>query len=147
MPVLDGEGDWYDEAAYWLEQIQLWCIRRSTALLLVAVPTHIQVESRRREAFYPGEVSNIFKCSPVQYLNPIDAFLNENLRMRRAAMDEHRQFAKSELYNHAIHDDHFSPAGADLWARIVAERLSLILETIEPRLSVAAEPKAPPDGR
>jgi len=142
--TLNGAGDWYDEAAYWLEQIQSWCMRRSSALLLVAVPTNVQVDSRRREAYYPGPVTNLFKSSPTQFLNPIDAFVDENLRIRRREMHEARNFAQSDLYNHAIHDDHFSPAGADLWARVVAERLSLILETIEPRLIIESDSPPPP---
>jgi hypothetical protein len=134
MPVLAGAGDWYDEAAYWLGQIQSWCMTRSAALLLVAVPTNVQIESRRREGDYPGRVSNLFRSAPAHYLNPTDAFIDEHLRMRRRAMREGRDFHLSDLYNHAIHDDHFSPAGADLWARVVADRLNLILETTEPRL-------------
>jgi hypothetical protein len=146
MEVLAGDGDWYDEAAYWLEQIQSWCRTRSVALLLVAVPTHVQIENRRKEGGYPGRISDLFRSAPVHYLNPTDAFIDEHLRIRRRAMSEGRDFARSDLYNHAIHDNHFSPAGADLWGKVVADRLGLILETTGPRRILKPDAPAPADG-
>ncbi|APW60213.1 hypothetical protein [Paludisphaera borealis] len=143
MPVLAGAGDWFDEAAYWLEKIQLWCNAHSASLFLVAVPTHIQIEHQRKEAFYPGQVCNIFRAAPAQYCNPVDEFIDENLRLKRDAIREGKGYEASLLYNRAIQDDHFSPRGADLWARIVARRLILMLETKKPA-SAASPPLASP---
>ena len=86
FPVLAGKGDWYDEAAHWLEQIRLWCFNRSVALVMVAVPTHFQVELLRNDAFYPGQACNIFHDTAPAYCDPSDAFIDENLRLKLHAL-------------------------------------------------------------
>ena len=75
--VLLGEGDWYKEAEFWLDEIQLWCKSRSAIALVVAVPTHIQVESIRRDSFYPGQVCGIVHANSSRYCYPLDEFIDE----------------------------------------------------------------------
>ena len=84
--VLLGEGDWYKEAEFWLDEIQLWCNSRSVLALVVAVPTHIQVESIRRDALYPGQVCSIVHANSSRYCYPLDEFIDEHLRL--AALPE-----------------------------------------------------------
>jgi lysophospholipase L1-like esterase len=136
--VFEGQGDWYDDAAYWLGRIAQWCRAHTAAFLLVAVPTHVQVESIRREGFYPGRISDIFRIAPAQYFNPVDDFIDEHLRLKGDAQRRMLPYAASTLYNFKINDNHFSPSGADLWARSVARRLILTLETRDPKLGVPA---------
>ncbi len=52
--VMHGKGDWYKEAEYWLEQIRMWCIKRSVIYLTVSVPTYMQIEMLRHDAALPG---------------------------------------------------------------------------------------------
>ncbi len=129
MPVLAGKGDWFDEAAYWIEQIQAWCRSHNVLYVLVPVPTFTHIETVRKDGFYPGQVSNIFRATPARYCDPLNEFIDEHLRLKRQAMAAGGDLTRSTLYNRHIDDDHFSPRGADLWAEIVARRLVLLLET------------------
>jgi hypothetical protein len=126
--VMRGEGDWYGEAGYWLDQIHGWCRSRSVLFLLVAVPTHIQVETVRRDDLYPGKVCDIFRTHSSRYCDPLDAFIDEHLRLAGLARRSGQPFQRSKLYNREIDDDHFSPIGALLWARNVSRRITLILD-------------------
>jgi len=143
--VLRGEGDWMEEAGYWLDRITQWCRSRTVLCLLVPVPTHIQIENSRRDAFYPGSVANLFTAHASRYCEPSNEFMDEHLRLLRIARSEGRPAQRSELYNREIDDDHFSPRGAALWGRIVARRLALLLPTPEqPRDPTGAELQAGP---
>ncbi len=122
--VLLGKGDWYKEAEFWLDEIRQWCNSRSVILLVVSVPTHIQVESTRRDAFYPGQACDIIHTISSHYCYPLDEFLDEHLRLAAIRDTKGTLSVDSKLYNRPIHDDHFSPAGAALWAQIVARRLA-----------------------
>ncbi|MGC8639070.1 MAG: hypothetical protein ACP5XB_04245 [Isosphaeraceae bacterium] len=126
--VLAGKGDWFDEAEYWLGNIQEWCFARNVMLLLVPVPSHYQVESRRHDALYPGRVCEIFQPSPLRYCFPLDEFIDEHLRLGVETMRQGQSPSHSPLYNWQINDNHFSPRGAALWARVVGRRLVRLLE-------------------
>ncbi|HKM53339.1 MAG TPA: SGNH/GDSL hydrolase family protein [Isosphaeraceae bacterium] len=125
--VLLGEGDWYKESEFWLDEIQLWCNSRSVLALVVAVPTHIQVESIRRDALYPGQVCSIVHANSARYCYPLDEFIDEHLRLAALPEVSGQLPLFSKLYNRPIHDDHFSPRGAALWAQIIGRRLVRIL--------------------
>jgi len=128
--ILQGRADWLDEAGYWIDRVYGWCRSKGAAFLLVPVPTYPQVENRRKDGFYPGLVNNLFPGSPTQYCDPLERFLDENLRLRLQARDATGEtLARSPLYNRHIDDDHFSPKGAALWAEVVAERLTLLMES------------------
>jgi hypothetical protein len=126
--VLRGEGDWYGEAGYWLDQIHGWCRSRSALCLLVAVPTHVQVENIRRDDLYPGKICDIFRAHSSRYCDPLDAFVDEHLRLAALARRNGQPYQRSKLYNREIDDDHFSPIGASLWAQNVSRRITLILD-------------------
>jgi hypothetical protein len=121
--VLLGKGDWYKEAEFWLEEVQRWCNSRLVLLLVVSVPTHMQVELTRRDALYPGQVCDIVHAASSRYCYPLDEFLDEHLRLAALPDANGMLSPSSKLYNRPIQDDHFSPAGAALWAQIVGRRL------------------------
>jgi len=127
--ILYGRPDWLDEAAYWLDRIYGWCRANDAIFLLVPVPSFPQVESRREDGFYPGLVCNVFNGPPSRYLDPLDRFVDENLRLKLEARRAGESYARCKLYNRHIDDDHFSPLGAAIWADAVARRLSLIMAT------------------
>lgn len=127
--ILQGRADWLDEAAYWIDRIYGWCRSHGVICLIVPVPTFPQVESHRKDGFYPGLVNNLFPGPPPCYCDPLERFLDEHLRLRREAQQAGESLSRSPLYNRHIDDDHFSPSGADLWAEVVARRLTLLLET------------------
>jgi hypothetical protein len=144
MAVLRGEGDWFGEAEYWLERIQLWCRSRQVACVLVPVPTHLQIEGVRRDVFYPASVLDIFHSHSSRYCDPLNEFVDENLRLAKLARSAGLPAADSRLYNREIKDDHFSPKGAALWSEIVGKRLTLILDRPSPEPGrIGATARAP----
>lgn len=141
MAVLRGEGDWYDEAGYWLGQIRQWCASRNALYLMVPVPTHVQIEGVRIDEAYPSPICKIFRTNSFRYCDPLNDFTDEFLRLRQAAKEQGRPIARCDLYNYQISDNHFSPRGAALWARVVGRRLTLLLDPSEP-----PPPYVPPGG-
>jgi hypothetical protein len=125
--VMSGAGDDWEEAEYWLDQIGQWCRTRDVECVLVAVPVDRQVETVRQAANYPGRVSNVFRGTSIYYCDPLDQFVDEHLRLVRDADKNGKFITKCPLYNGHINDNHFSPAGARLWAEIVARRVDLLL--------------------
>ena len=125
--VMAGKGDDWDEAAWWLEQVAQWCRTRSVPCLLVPVPTDAQILGVRKDGRYPAPVCDLYRGVSSSYCDPLDAFVDEHLRLAREAVRQGAPLAKSPLYNGHIDDNHFSPAGAELWAGIVARRLDLLM--------------------
>lgn len=135
--ILQGRPDWLDEAGYWIDQILGWCRARNTIFLLVPIPSYPQVENVRKDGFYPGLVSNIFKGPPSNYRDPLERFIDENLKLRIEARASGGYAGRSLLYNRHIDDEHLSPKGAAVWADVVAHRLLLLMTATE---SVPASP-------
>ncbi|WP_165071027.1 SGNH/GDSL hydrolase family protein [Paludisphaera rhizosphaerae] len=123
--ILQGRPDWIAEAEYWIEQIYGWCRARNVTCLVVPIPSFPQVESTRKDGFYPGLVNNIFHGPPASYCDPLERFINENLKLKIKTRASGGSFSRSPLYNRHIDDEHLSPKGAEVWADVVAERLSL----------------------
>ncbi len=126
--VMTGGGDDWDEAAYWLGEIFRWCRARQVTGLLVIVPVDRQILGSRKEGRYFGRISDLFPGSGASYLYPIEAFLDEHLKLVRAGDAVGARPGKSLLFNGHIDDNHFSPRGSALWAELVARRLDLILD-------------------
>ncbi len=83
-----------------------------------------------------------------RYCYPLDEFIDEHLKLAAVPNAKGVLGAESKLYNRPIHDDHFSPAGAELWARIVGRRLVRLLALREAQSASQAagalSPNAPP---
>ncbi len=122
-----GEGDW-EEGRYWLGRISQFCRSRRLIPLFVPAPMERQLSGRRRAGFYPGMISNVLEHGSQSYLDPIEAFVERNMAMMIEADRAGRRPSTSPLYNGVIGDGHFSAIGADLWAEVVARRLTLLLE-------------------
>jgi hypothetical protein len=145
--VLAGKGDWFGEAEYWLDQIQIWCRAHPAVCVLVPVPTRAQVEGRRVDDVYPGRVCRIVHGAVSRYCDPLNEFIDEDLRLTRIARRIDPTSHRSFLYNYQIGDDHFSPRGAALWARIVGRRLEQIIDPSLIQSTKAAQPSVEPDSR
>jgi hypothetical protein len=130
--VMAGRGDDWDEAKYWLEEIVQWCRSHAINCLLVPVPCDVQIVGNRNDARYPGRISEMFTGSPIWYCDPLDQFIDEHLRLVRDGERIGKRPPHSPLYNLHIADNHFSPVGAELWARIVARRLDLVVRFPKP---------------
>ncbi len=132
MAVIRGEGDWYEEAGYWLGQIRQWCASRNALYLVVPVPTNVQIEGVRVDEAYPSPLLRVFRTNSLRYCDPLNEFTDEFLRRRIEGEKRGRPISRCDLFNYQINDDHFSPVGARLWAQIVGRRLVLLINPAEP---------------
>jgi hypothetical protein len=129
--VAAGKGDW-PEGKYWLGEITQYCRSRGIPLLTIPAPLESQITARRFAGNYPGQVSNILESSGIEYLDPIESFVNEHLtRMNEGERAGNRPMT-SPLFNGVIADGHFSAIGSELWAAVVGRRLVLLLEKARP---------------
>jgi hypothetical protein len=125
-------GDWsapedWREACYWLDRILGLCRRRRIVCLFVPWPGEDALLAIRDESLYPGQVTHLLKVAGTNYFYPIEAFANEDLRLRAQWESEGKPATNSPLYNrHLMGDNHLSPLGCALWGRLVADRLHLI---------------------
>lgn len=142
--VPEGGGDW-EEAGYWIRLIQLACRENDTLLVTVPVPGRTQVVKTRSDYHYPARLSTVFDTPAAFLINPLDDFINANIRLMSAGTARPET---SPLYNgHLDNDGHFSPLGARVWADSVGRRLSLLLRrrldrkpATSPNKSLAAAP-------
>jgi hypothetical protein len=121
------EGDW-PEGKYWLGQITEYCRGRGIVALTVPAPMESQINNRRFAGNYPGQLSNILDSIGIEYLDPIESFVNEHLaRVLEGSRAGNRPMT-SPLFNGVIADGHFSPIGSEVWAAAVGQRLVFLLE-------------------
>jgi hypothetical protein len=128
--VLNGGGNW-KEGEYWLAQIQQYCTTRNIPIIVVPVPTSQQVMGSRRDDHYQCRVAEIFPYSTIYFVDPLEDFVNEHLRLTNEGTRRGKRPSDSPLFNGKYHDGHFSAAGSELWARAVGRRIALLLERQE----------------
>jgi lysophospholipase L1-like esterase len=122
------------ESEYWLDELLQFCRTRGVEYLVVPVPAEDDMLGRRDESVFPGKLSAIYKRSGLNYVNPLEEFTDKHLRLRNEALKEGRPSSPSPLFNrHLAGDNHLSPIGSELWARIVARRLERIWQGGPPR--------------
>ncbi len=122
-----GEGDW-KEGKYWLDRIVRYCRERQCPCLIVPAPYDGNLLGERKPANYPGAMVNSLELSSLMYLDPMDDFVNAHVR---SLIERRRKCEPTEgctLFNKDIDDNHFSPAGAEVWAESVGRRLVLLME-------------------
>lgn len=122
-----GLGDWV-EGKYWLDKIVAYCNARRYPYLIVPAPDASHLMMKRNSGYYPGPLTNILNMDSLRYLYPIEDFADAQLKLANKARREGRMLMKSPLFNGDIGDDHFSPAGAEVWAQAVGRRVILLLE-------------------
>jgi hypothetical protein len=86
------------------------------------------MNTARRAGHYPGAISNVLDGNSEAYLDPIEDFINRNIELILEGERAGNRPTGSPLYNDAIGDHHFSPAGSEVWAETVGRRLVLLLE-------------------
>ncbi len=131
LEVLQGKADW-EEARYWLGKIHQFCQTRQIPCLLVPAPFESQVVGPGNQGHYPGQLCQYFEGTVPFYLNPVEAFTEENLRLVKEATRRGKRFATSPLFNGHLDDGHFSNRGSELWAKLVAHRLTLVVDPLAP---------------
>jgi hypothetical protein len=122
-----GVGDW-DEGKYWLEKIVFYCRARQWPCLIVPAPFRPNVLERRSSGNYPGPLANTLDISSLNYLYPIDDFINEHLIYVSKAMRKGVEPRGCHLFLNDLGDDHFSAAGSEVWAASVGKRLILLMD-------------------
>ena len=92
--------------------------------MVVAVDELAVVGPRRGDQLQIG-LSRLFKHSALRFVDPTPSFTDVLLRFKNEAA-RRGEPVRDPLYNlHLMGDRHYSPLGADLWARVVARRLLL----------------------
>jgi hypothetical protein len=125
--VAAGKGDW-DEGKYWLSETAQYCRSKGIILVTIPAPFESQLSARRFAGFYPGLVSNILEATGMHYVDPVEDFANENLRLMNEAERAHKRPQTSPLFNGVIGDGHFSVLGSELWASVIGRRLLLLFD-------------------
>lgn len=132
-----GKGDW-EEGKYWINEAEQYCRSKDILLIISPVPCEAQIGARRRVGNYPGQVSNICQAGGLDWCDPIEDFVDEHLRLLREGERVGKRPYNCPLFLGRIGDGHFSPEGADTWARALATRIALRLKL--PGAAVGAEP-------
>ena len=125
--VLQGNGDW-EEARYWLWRIREYCLERDAQFLVVPAPWVRQIEEPQLAGNYPGQFSNVLEATGLEYLDPIEDFVNAHLEASLAARKAGTNPTGNSLFNGRVGDAHFSAAGCRVWATAVGHRLALVIE-------------------
>ena len=73
--VFQGEGDW-EEGRYWLWRIREYCLKRNAVFLVVPAPWVRQIEEPQLAGNYPGKLTNVLEATGLEYLDPIEDFVN-----------------------------------------------------------------------
>ena len=99
---------------------------------------------RRRSGFYPGLISNALEVNSLSLLDPTDDFIDAHLETVIEGQRRRNRPQGSPLYNDAIGDGHFSPAGSRVWADRVGRRILLLLDEDRVRRQAAGlAPRTP----
>ena len=108
--VVQGGGDW-DDSNYWIGEILQYCRSKGMICLVVPVPLERQVFARRFAGHYQGRISNYVETSGQDYIDPIEDFVDEHIKLLIEGERAHHRPANCPLYNGRIADGHFSAAG------------------------------------
>jgi hypothetical protein len=140
--VFQGTGDW-EEARYWLWRIREYCLERDAVFLVVPAPWLKQIEEPQLAGNYPGQFSNVLEATGLEYLDPIEDFVNAHLEASLASRKAGKFPTGNSLFNGRVGDAHFSAGGCRVWAKAVARRLELVIEKRISSINVLAAKSAP----
>ncbi len=116
----------WEEGAYWIDRINELCANRGWEVLLVPSPAESTILGPRDLGRFQGHLSRIFNRGGAKYVDPLEWLTDERLRLDNDDLRHGSHGPRDPLYNlHLMGDRHFSPLGADVWARVVARRLLL----------------------
>jgi hypothetical protein len=91
--------------------------------LLVLAPLHTNLEQTRNASNYPSNFMDMVKFRGARTLDPTEAIINEDLRLRGP-----RTHGPQLLFNIHLGNGHFSARGCAVWAEEAARRILLLLE-------------------
>jgi len=83
---------------------------------------------RRRQDHYQCRVAEIFPFNTIFFVDPLEDFVNEHLRLTNEGARRGERPSESPLFNGKYHDGHFSAAGSEVWARALGRRLALLFD-------------------
>jgi hypothetical protein len=117
-----------EEGRYWIGKIGQYCRERGIACYVASFPHEAQVTGSRREKSLPGDFSEPCAFNGLTYCNPVESIADEHLRLMVERARNGDTITTSPLYNSRFGDNHFSARGAEVWARAVGQRVSLLLQ-------------------
>jgi hypothetical protein len=142
--VFQGNGDW-EEARYWLWRIREYCLARNAHFLVVPAPWVKQIEEPQLAGHYPGKFSNALEATGLEYLDPMEDFVNAHLAAALETRKEDQFPSGNTLFNGRVGDAHFSAEGSRVWAKAVGLRLALLIEKRMSSQNVLAQTRAEAD--
>ena len=120
----------WSEGEYWLDRIMELCMHRGWQCVFVPAADEAALLGPRNIEPFQSQLNRIIKISSAKYIDTIGPFTDVLLRLKNDAARA-RQPVQNPLYNlHLMGDGHYSPLGADLWARVVARRLLLLWDQL-----------------
>jgi hypothetical protein len=118
------------EGEYWLDRIVELCMHRGWQSVFVPAADEAALFGPRNFEPFQSQLSRIIKISSARYVDTIAPFTDVLLRLRNDAARA-REPVRNPLFNlHLMGDGHYSPLGADLWARVVARRVLLLWDQL-----------------
>jgi GDSL-like Lipase/Acylhydrolase family len=118
------------EGEYWLDRIMELCMQRGWQSVFVPAAEEAALLGPRNYEPFQSQLNRIIKISSAKYVDTIVPFTDALLRLRNDA-SRSGGTVRNPLYNlHLMGDGHYSPLGADLWARAVARRVLLLWDQL-----------------
>jgi hypothetical protein len=115
----------WSEGEYWIGRTADLCRQRNWQFLFVPAADELTVLGPKNLDEFQRGFCRIMKYGAINYVDPIPWFSDALLRLKNEA-ERRGESVRDPLYNlHLFGDRHYSPLGADLWARVVARRMLL----------------------
>ena len=73
--VFHGSGDW-EESGYWLSRIREYCLSETHIFSSSLRPGSTRSKRPQLAGYYPGRLSNVLEATGLEYLDPIDDFVD-----------------------------------------------------------------------
>jgi hypothetical protein len=120
------DGDW-SEGRYWLGRIRDYCFGHQMLCLVSPIVGRSQLAGHRTARGYPAAVADAAAVSTELYLDPIEEFLTEYLRLSGGAPPGTSGEGPDPLYNTHLGDGHYNARGTALWGEVLSRRLAPLL--------------------
>jgi hypothetical protein len=118
------------EGEYWLDRTLELCMHRGWQSVFVPAAAEAALLGPRNYEPFQSQLNRIIKISSAKYVDTTGPFTDVLLRLRNDAARA-GVAVQNPLYNlHLMGDGHYSPLGADLWARVVARRVLLLWDQL-----------------
>ncbi len=122
---VDDASSW-SEGGYWLDSIVEQCQQHGWRFLIVPSAEEFELLGPWTLNGFQGKFRKIVRYGGQNCVDPGQSFTDALLRLKNQDA-RHGEPTYDPLFNlHLMGDRHYSPLGADVWARVVCRRLLLV---------------------